>query len=135
MTDSIGAVELLMVEMGGYSMRDRALSLQGYFASRVLWNQLNEMFALSKQAIINQLMGGRYIYNDLTEAERNVQYCLFDSDRALNGFYVLRGFGFSATQMPTHYPWRATLFFIGTNSIRQRGYAFLNMEDKANDWE
>lgn len=135
MVNKIGGIDLDMVEMGGYNVRDRTLALKGYFNTRVKWNQLNEMFALCKQAVINQLMGDRYIYYDLTEGERNVMYCMFDSDKAMNGFYVLRGFGFGATQMPTHYPWAASLFFIGTDAIRQRGYALQKLEDLTNDWE
>ena len=133
MADLIGAVELEAYDV--YSIGDRTVTLQGFYSSRVTWNQINELFALSKQAVIKQILGGRYVYTDLTEEERNVQYCLFDHDKSLDGWYILRGFRYNASQFYNHWGWMLSMFFIGTDAIRQRGYYMMNLEDEDNDWE
>lgn len=135
LADQIGPVTLDNVQDATYSKNIRNVSLRGFFDSRVKWNQLNELFALSEQAVVNQKLGGRYVYVDLTEGERNVQYCLFDHDKALDGWYVLKAHRYDSTQFNVHWPWAISLFFLGTDAIRQRGYALQNLEDLTNDWE
>lgn len=69
----------------------------------------------------------------------NTQYCIWThgtSGKPQDGFYLLRAFEFTEDESPEghDYVFRATLFFMGTNSQYQDGARAKNMEDVTNDW-
>jgi len=135
MTDKIGPVNLDNVEAGSFSESDNETSLRGQFNTRREFNELKELFALSKNTSIIQKLGGHYVCFDTTPENQNKQYCLFDHDKGLDGWYCLRGFRFIGSEWDNHWGFGLSMFFLGTDRFLKREYDMRDVEDETNDWE
>jgi len=135
MTDKIGPVDLDNVEHGSFNASDNETTLQGFFDTRREFNELKELFALCKQVSIIQKLGGHYVCFDTTPANQNKQYCLFDHDKCVDGWYALRSFQFIGSEFHAHWSFALTLFYLGTDGFIKREYDMLDLEDVSNDWE
>ena len=134
MTNLLGSVVLSNIENAA-SLADNVLVLSGYFSTRVDLDELRELFrSAADNGAVNTVVGGVQKFFDLTSDRRLTCYCLFDSDKIVDGWYGLRRFRYAPGEFGGHYPWSVELFFLGSDGFYQRGYDVEDLAEESNDW-
>jgi len=135
MTNYLGPVILDHVQNVA-SLADNTLILSGYYANRISLDELRELFrAAPDNAVIISVPGGIQRGDDLTSDLRLTWRCLFDSDKIVDGWYLLARFRYAPDEFSNYYPWRVELFFLGTAGIWKEGFGTEDLEAESNDWE
>ena len=136
MTDSVGPTALSQGITP--TMRNgNEVTVFTYFTTRLLFDELYEMFRKAPgNSAVNTLLGGQQICYDITDDSVLTQYCSFDSDRLIDGWYVLRGLSVPQDNLASYYPAQMTLFFLGTtgSGLLIRGVELSQLDDVTNDW-
>jgi len=133
MTDCIGPVTIYKI--GTFSKNDNIIVLSGFFQTRHELDGLADIFRKSPYgSALNTVIGGLQKGHDLTKDRRLTQYCMFDSDKLLDGYYLLREFHFVPDQYERHYPFRCELFFLGSKGFYKKGFETEDLDSESNDW-
>jgi hypothetical protein len=116
MTDKIGLVTLPILSLHDFAGKN--ITLEGVCSSRAEVDAIRKIFRHVTAARVIGLVGGKEIFEDITQSLENVQYCTFDAEDVLDGYYLLRGLNFgSEGGRPGHYPFSISVWFIETESI------------------
>ena len=134
MANLLGPLTLPYIDSAA-RLSDNALVLGGYFSSRAALDGLRELFRRAPDnTSVKTVVGGREQGYDLTDDHGLTAYCLFDSDRIPDGWYLLRALRYVPDEYAGHYPFSAELFFLGTDGFWQRGYDVEDLTEESNDW-
>lgn len=134
MANYIGPVVLEAIR--AFVREDNTVTLSGWFTSRGKLDGLAELFRRAPEgSAINTVLGGIQKGFDLTSDNRLTQYCLFDDERLVDGWYLLRRFRYEPRQDTSAvYPFMVEMFFLGTSAEYQPGYDIQDLEEVENDW-
>ena len=134
MTDYIHDFPLNEVTVFNWSPKD--VRLDGYESDREQLQALIELFARSDGNVIRHpRLGGQAKYTDLTGDQRNIRYCNFSTIELVSGWYALNFIRYAPEKAKlNYYPFRLSLFFIGTASGNQQYYELETITDITNDW-
>jgi hypothetical protein len=92
--------------------------MDGVCGLRAEVDAIRKLFRHITAARIIGLVGGKEVFEDITSCLENIQYCTFDAEDVLDGWYLLQGLNFgSEGGRPGHYPFSLLLWFIETESI------------------
>jgi len=123
-------------KIGSFIRRGNAVVLSGFFDTRHGLDQLNDLFRKAPDgSAVHSILGGIQKGEDLTPDHRLIQYCCFDSDKLIDGYYLLRTHRFLPDQYVGHYPFRIELFFLGSKGIWKKGYIIQDLESETNSWD
>lgn len=118
------------------SQSDNSLSFEGYYATRLLLDELRELFRKAPNgSAINTFLGGTQFAYDKTEDSVLTQYCTFNSGYLIDGWYVLQRFSYNPEQYDAYFPFNVSLFFLGTTANVQLGLTVYDLEEEDSDWE
>ena len=134
MTDSIHDIPLNLVS--GFKFTHKEVKIEGYETLKSRIEELNELFShASYNVIYKERPSGTPFILDLTSDQRNIVRCIFITEEMKTAWYALRSFSYSPIAgRVTHYPFRVTLYFIGTSGAYQRAYELEDLEAPDNDW-
>lgn len=121
----------------GFNWTQKGVRIDGYEDSREQLDALIEIFNRAEGNVIRMdRPAGTPTYTDLTADQRNIRYCTFSSIDLISGWYALKDIKYQANQKGfiDHYPWRITLYYIGTESGYQQYYELTTFADVTNDW-
>ena len=95
-------------------MRDNVAVIGGHYDSQSEFEVLRLKFRKSPNgSAVNTILGGVQVGVDLTQKCENTQFCQFDSDKLIDGWYLLRGFIAEASRLSAFYPYLIELFYLG----------------------
>ena len=122
-----------------YTRRDYDIEIFGSCDLLVHLNEIRELFAkcLAGSAIHDDIPGERPIGEDLTEDNQNTEFLEWThGDKPITGWYLLRGTQTFEDDSPVGFAYNFTLslFYIGSTSYYQAGYAMKGLELATNDW-
>lgn len=131
---NIGPITLTYYNV--YSLSDYSVNLAGFFTTAQEREELRELCADSRSTSVHEAVGGGIIAEDSSDGAMLIQYCQFDEDQYIDGWYIITSFNYSPEAgWPNYYPWSMTLAFIGTTSDYMEGYDLGNIREVPNDWE
>lgn len=132
MTDQIGGVEIEILSV--FRLNRRVISLSGDLSTESNRTELEELFRDSESGGMGHIIpGGPPLVEDYTDDERYIQFCIFDSDRIKDGWYLLQGFQ-KGEDVTSLYPYTVKLFFYGTMADVKPGFAITDVDEISNDW-
>lgn len=114
----------------------KSVRLDGYETEISKLISLWELFGRAEYNIIHKerLAGSPYIL-DLTNDQRNMVFCSFDTEELIDGWYALKSFTYIPVKGKIDlFPYRMTLVFIGTHAIYQQFYGVTDQQSVSNDW-
>ena len=135
MSDMIHDFPLNKVQ--GFNWSHKDVRIDGYEDSREQLDALREIFNRAEGNVIRMNRpAGTPSYTDLTADQRNIRYCTFDTVDLISGWYALKKIVYDANKKGfiNHYPWRISLYYIGTASGYQQYYELETFANVTNDW-
>lgn len=121
----------------GFAWTHNDVRIDGYEDSREQLDALREIFNRAEGNVIKKNRpAGTPAYTDLTADQRNIRYCTFDTIELISGWYALKSINYLANKkgFVDHYPWRISLYYIGTASGYQQYYELTDFAIVSNDW-
>jgi hypothetical protein len=108
----------------------------GFFLTALERNELRELCRDATNATVHQHLAGEVSAEDSSQGKMLIQYCLFDEDQYLDGFYIITGWSYAPqTGWPNYYPWSLDLVFLGTRALLLEGYVVGEVRDVENEWD
>jgi len=120
----------------GYVFSRKEVRIDGYETDKSQLTALIEMFSRAAYNVLykERPAGSSYVM-DLTADQRNLMFCIFDTEELITGWYGLKTINYSPMQgRIDHFPFRITLFYVGTLTGYQSWYELQNIEQLTNDW-
>ncbi|MHA2022045.1 MAG: hypothetical protein ACTSWQ_00105 [Candidatus Thorarchaeota archaeon] len=120
----------------GYSFSRKEARIEGYETTKENLMSLVELFGRAEwNVIFKQRPAGQSYIMDLTNDQRNIVYCDFDTEELISGWYALKSFAYiPRAGRINFFPYRISLIFIGTMANYQQFYGIVDMETVSNDW-
>ena len=133
MTDKIGVFELHTVKE--MSRAGNRVTLESYFRTEAQIRQFQEFCRKTPGNVkVHTLLGGRQVASDITDGSVLTQYCEFDSDKLVDGWYMIMALDTRAEHLHNFWPFTITLFFMGSTGLYQDAYSVYGLEEVNNNW-
>lgn len=134
MTNKIHDFELHSVQANMFGRKN--VRLEGYETEISKLISLWELFGRAEyNTLYKERLGGPAHITDLTNDQRNMVFCSFDTEELIDGWYALKSFTFlPVAGRIDWFPYRITLVFIGTHAMYQQFYGVVDQQAVTNDW-
>ena len=125
-----------MNSVGGYMLSHKEARLEGYETDFAKFMSLFEMFKRAGDNVIfKPRPSGSAMVQDLTSDQRNIRLCSFDTTELATGWSALKSIHYRPEKAKlNYYPYRISMYYIGTLSGNQTWYNVSNLIVETNDW-